>query len=271
MSTTGWFAQLPRLAASELFSTTDAEATEIALGLLQITSLPSGPWNDPTAPGLGDDEKALLAEQWGIHDRADWLGMIDHLTTVRRRRHVWMLRLSVRNDLHTALGRVPTAGEWLDAIAAESGDEHDARPFTRGIEHIEQEVRKRVGKEVVTPDLYVRTLDAYALGQAVAMSTWGVALGYADVAEARRIIHRISVDTQPSFVSWTDFGLSYIAGRVMHWSDGTLDEDSFEKYGDVWADFAAAAGARRHGPWATLPWPAPVDQRSRRRHQYRIG
>lgn len=271
MSTTGWFARPQRLAASELFSTTDTEATEIALGLLQITSLPSGPWNDPTAPGLGDDEKTLLAEQWGIHDRADWLGMIDHLTTVRRRRRAWMLHLSVRNDLHTALGRVPTANEWLAAIAAEGGDEHDARPFARGIEHIEQEVRKRVGKEIVTPDLYVRTLDAYALGQAVAMTTWGVALGYADIAEARRIIRRISVDTRPSFVSWTDFGLSYIAGRVMHWSDGTLDEDSFEKYGDVWAEFAAAASAKRHGPWATLPWPASVDQRSRRRHQYRIS
>ncbi len=224
----------PRLAASELFSTTDTEANEIALGLLQISSLPSGPWNDPTAPGLGADEKALLTEQWGIRDRADWLGMIDHLTTVRRR-------------------------------------QHDARPFSRGIAHIEQEVRKRVGKEVVTPDLYVRTLDAYALGQAVAMATWGVALGYADVAEARRIIHRISVDTRPSFVSWTDFGLSYIAGRVMHWSDGNLDDESFERYGDVWADFAAAVTAKRHGPWATLPWPANIDQLSRRRHQYRIS
>ena len=58
---------------SELFSTSDTEANEIALGLLQISSLPSGPWNDPTAPGLGAEEKALLAEQWGIHDRADWL------------------------------------------------------------------------------------------------------------------------------------------------------------------------------------------------------
>ncbi len=270
MSATGWFMRPQRLAPSELYSTDDTEANEIALGLLQISSLPSGPWNDPTAPGLGTEEKALLAEQWGIHDRADWLGMIDHLTTVRRRRHGWMLHLAVRNDLHTALGRVPTTKEWLTAIADEGGDRRDARPFVRGIEHIEQEVRRRVGKDVVTPDLYVRTLDAYALGQAVAMTTWGVALGYADVAEARRIIHRISVDTRPSFVSWAGFGLSYIAGRVMHWSDGDLAEDSFEKYGNSWTDFASASTAKRNGPWATMPWPAVIDQRSRRRHKYRI-
>ena len=68
MSATGWFMRPQRLAPSELYSTDDTEANEIALGLLQISSLPSGPWNDPTAPGLGTEEKALLAEQWGIHD-----------------------------------------------------------------------------------------------------------------------------------------------------------------------------------------------------------
>lgn len=267
MSPTSWFSRPQRLAPSERFSSTDTEANEIALGLLQISSLPSGPWNDPTAPALGADDRALLAEQWGIHSRDDWLGMIDHLSTVRRRRQAWMLRLAVRNDLDTALGRVPTSKEWLGAIAAAGADERDARPFVAGIEHIEREVRRRVGAEVVTPDIYVRTLDGYALGQAVAMTTWGVALGYADVGEARRIIHRINVETRPSFVSWADFGLSYIAGRVMHWSDGNLDDESFEKYGDAWTTFATAATAKRKGPWATLPWPAVIDQRS----SHRIG
>lgn len=267
MSPSAWFTftRPQRLTPSGQFSATDLEANEIALGLLQIGSLPSGPWNDPTAPGLGAEEKTLLAEQWGIRSRADWLGMIDHLTTVRRRRHAWMLHLAVRNDLDTSLGRVPTAEEWLAAIAAEDGDVRDARPFVIGIEHIEWEVRRRVGKEVVTPDVFVRTLDAYALGQAVAMATWGVALGYADVAEARRIIHRINADARPSFLSWADFGLSYIAGRILHWSDGNLDEESFEKYGDVWSDFATASAAKRNGPWATLPWPVTIDQRSEHR------
>ncbi|MDY0984215.1 DUF1266 domain-containing protein [Microbacterium sp. CFBP9023] len=265
MSPTSWFTRPQRLAPSERFSTTDTEANEIALGLLQISSLPSGPWNDPTAPSLGPDDRALVAETWGIRSRDDWLGMIDHLSTVRRRRQAWMLRLAVRNDLDTALGRVPTTREWLAGIVAEGGDARDALPFVAGIERIEREVRRRVGKDVVTPDVYVRTLDAYALGQAVAMTTWGVALGYADVAEARRIIHRINVDTRPSFVSWVDFGLSYIAGRVMHWSDGNLDAESFEKYGEVWTDFATAVMPKRNGPWATMPWPATIDQRSRDR------
>ncbi|MGJ0390432.1 DUF1266 domain-containing protein [Microbacterium sp. CGR1] len=260
-----WVLPAPRVTTSSSHSTDDAAASEIALGYLQIRTVPSGPWNDPTAPELGEDEGRMLAEQWGIHSRTDWLGMIDHLCTVRRRRHAWMLHLGVRNDLATALGRVPTTREWLDAIAADGGDEHDAHPFVVGIEHIEREVRKRVGKEVVTPDLFVRTLDAYALGQAVALTTWGVALGYADVAEARLIIHRISIKARPSFVSWADFGLSYLAGRIMHWSDGTLDDESFAKFGDGWSDFKEATSTKRNGPWAMLPWPAPIELRSAQR------
>ncbi|WP_431074508.1 DUF1266 domain-containing protein [Microbacterium phyllosphaerae] len=258
-----WILPVSKFPASSRYATSDAAANEIALGFLQIRSVPSGPWNDPTAPELGDDEKAALIAQWGIRSRQDWLGMIEHLTTVRRRRHAWMSHLAVRNDLATRLGRAPKTREWLDAITADGGDERDAHPFTAGIEHIEREIRRRVGEDIVPPDIYVRTLDAYALGQAVAMTTWGVALGYADVAEARLIIHRINVAARPCFVSWADFGLSYLAGRIMHWSDGTLDEDSFAKYGDGWSDFKAAATAKRHGPWALLPWPATIELRSR--------
>ena len=254
-----WILPATKVKPSARFSAVDNEANEIALGFLQISTLPSGPWNDPTAPALSDAEKQMVAEQWGVHSRADWLGMIEHLTTVRRRRHAWMAHLAARNQLAITLGRVPRSTEWLAAIAAEGGDDRNARPFVTGIEQIEREIRSHVGSEIVTPELFVRTLDAYALGQAVAMVTWGVALGHADVAEARRIIHRINVEARPSFVSWADFGLSYLAGRVMHWSDGELDGESFAKFGDGWSDFKAAAAPKRGGPWATLPWPATVE------------
>jgi len=257
-----WILPASPFPASSRYSTSDAAANEIALGFLQIRSVPSGPWNDPTAPDLSDDDKQALVEQWGIHSREDWLGIIEHLTMVRRRRHAWMLHLAVRNDLATRLGRAPKPREWSDAITAEGGDERDAHPFVVGIDHIERETRRRVGEDIVTPDVFVRTLDAYALGQAVAMSTWGIALEYADVAEVRRIIHRINAEARPCFVSWADFGLSYLAGRIMHWSDGMLDDDSFAKYGVGWSDFKAAATPKRHGPWATLPWPATIELRS---------
>ncbi|MFJ4223862.1 DUF1266 domain-containing protein [Microbacterium sp. NPDC089695] len=249
-----WIIPAAKVKPSEAFSTDDVEANEIALGFLQIRNLPSGPWNDPTASGLGDREKSVLVDQWGVHSRQDWLDNIERLTTVRRRREVWTLYLAVRSELATSLGRAPKSKEWLAAIVAEGGDKRDARTFVTAIEYIEREVRKHVGKDVITPDVFVRTLDGYAIGQAVAMTTWGVALGHGDVAEARQIIHRINVDARPAFTSWADFGLSYIAGRVMHWSDGAVDEKSFEKYGDGWSDFAAATTQKRNGPWATLSW-----------------
>lgn len=50
--------------ASPHYSTTGDDAAEIAMGLLQICTLPSGPWNDPTAPGLGELEREMIVEQW---------------------------------------------------------------------------------------------------------------------------------------------------------------------------------------------------------------
>ncbi|QNA91585.1 MULTISPECIES: DUF1266 domain-containing protein [unclassified Microbacterium] len=249
-----WILPDAKVKAAPEFTTTDTEADEIALGFLQIVNLPSGLWNDPKASLLGDREKKVLVEQWGVHTRGDWLANIERLTGARRRREVWMLYLAVRAELAERLGRTPKAKEWLAAIVQEGGDKRDARTFVTSIEYSEAQVRKRVGKDVVTPDLFVRTLDGYALGQAVAMTTWGVALGHGDVTEARGIIHRINEEGRPAFTSWADFGLSYLVGRVMHWSDGNVDEKSFEKFGDGWSDFKAAMSEKRNGPWATLPW-----------------
>lgn len=249
-----WILPAAKVKPAEQFSTTDAEANEIALGFLQISNLPSGPWNDPTASGLSDREKSQLVDQWGVHSREEWLANIERLMTQRRRRETWVLSLAVRAATAERLGRTPKAKEWIAAIVSEGGDKRDARTFVTSIEYIESQVRKRVGKDIVPPRLAVTTLDGYAVGQAVAMATWGVALGHGDVAEACTIIHRINVDARPAFNSWADFGLSYIAGRVMHWSDGQVDEKSFEKFGDGCSDFSAAATAKRNGPWATLSW-----------------
>lgn len=249
-----WIIPAAKVTPSEKFSTTDTEANEIALGFLQIRNLPSGPWNDPTASALGDREKAVLVEQWGVPTRETWLANVERLMSVRRRRDMWTLYLAVRASVAEHLGRTPSAKEWLAAIVAEGGDKRDAKKFVAAIEYIESEVRKRVGKDIVTPGLFVKTLDGYAIGQAAAMATWGVALGHGDITEARTILHSINVEARPDFSSWADFGLSYIAGRVMHWSDGNVDEKSFEKFGDGWSDFKAAATEKRNGPWATLSW-----------------
>ncbi|WP_295033493.1 DUF1266 domain-containing protein [uncultured Microbacterium sp.] len=249
-----WIMPAAKVKPSEKFSTDDREADEIALGFLQIVNMPSGPWNDPTAPALSANDKKHLVEMWGVPTRESWLAAIDRLVTVRRRRDVWVTCLSLRAELAQRLGRVPKAKEWIAAIVEAGGDKRDARGFVTAIESVEAQVRKLVGKDIVTPDLYVRTLDGYALGQAVGLTTWGVALGHADVPEARAIIRRINEEGRPAFSSWADFGLSYIVGRVMHWSDGSIGEKTFDKYGDGWSEFKAAATAKRNGPWASLPW-----------------
>lgn len=249
-----WLMPAAKVKPSEEYSTDDREANEIALGFLQIVNQPSGPWNDPTAPALTANEKKQLVEMWGVPDREQWLAGIERLVNGRRRRDLWVSCLSIRSELAQRLGRVPRSKEWIAAIVEAGGDKRDARGFVAAIEGVEAQVRKLVGKDIVTPDVYVRTLDGYALGQAVALATWGVALGYAEVPEARALIRRINEEGRPGFTSWADFGLSYIVGRVMHWSDGTIGEKTFDRFGDGWSDFKAAATAKRNGPWASLPW-----------------
>jgi len=235
--------------------TTGREANEIALGYLQTQNDPTGAWNDPTASGVTDRVKARLVEQWGLQTRTDWLANIERLTTDRRRRDPWTSYLTVRAELGARLGREPKTKEWQRAIVEAGGDKRDAKTFVAAIEYLEQETRKAVGKKTFPPMSFVTTLDGYALGQAVALATWGVAIGHCTVEEAREIIHSINRTARTDFGSWHAFGLSYTVGRVMHWSDGRLSDKTFGKLGQGTAsDFAAAVTEKRHGPWATLPW-----------------
>ncbi len=250
-----WILPDAKVKPSEQFATTGTEANEIALGFLQIHNLPSGPWNDPTASGLTEREKRNLIDQWGVATRDEWLANIERLVTDRRRRDLWVSYLAVRAELGRSLGREPKTKEWLQAITNAGGDKRDAKTFVSAIESLEQETRKAVGKKEFPTNTYITTLEGYAFGQAAALTTWGVALGHAEVDEARSILHRINADARPQFSSWHDFGLSYTVGRVMHWSDGNLTDKSWDKFGSqTGLDFAAGVSAKRQGPWATLPW-----------------
>ncbi|MGW8482333.1 DUF1266 domain-containing protein [Microbacterium sp. NPDC055903] len=250
-----WIMPAAKLKPAEQFASTGAEANDIALGFLQIYNLPSGPWNDPTASGLTEREKRGLVDQWGVATRQEWLANIERLVTDRRRRDLWVSYLAVRGEVGARLGREPKTKEWLQAVIEAGGDKRDAKTFIGSIEAIEAETRKVVGRKDFPADSYVTTLEGYAFGQAVALTTWGVALGHADIEEARSIIRRINVEARPLFSSWYEFGLSYTVGRVMHWSDGVLGDKTWDKFGASTAnDFAAGVSAKRQGPWALLPW-----------------
>ena len=171
----------------------------------------------------------------------------------RRRREPWVALLAVRGALGARLGRAPKAKEWVAAVVEAGGGKREAAAFAKAVESLEQQARK-AAKGTIPADDYVTTLDGYAYGQAVALTTWGVALGHGTVDEARQIIHHVNDAARPSFRSWSDFGLGYVVGRVMHWSDGRPDEESFDKWGDSAMQVAAALTEKRGGPWSALPW-----------------
>ena len=251
----GWLLPGAKAKPSADHPTDGPDANEIALGFLQIHNLPSGPWNDPTASGLTDREKRTLIDQWGVPTREEWLAAIQRLVVDRRRRDVWVSYLAIRADLASTTGRAPKKKEWVQAAVEAGADKRPAATFVDAIETLERQVKKAAGRNTIPAETFVTTLDGYAVGQSVALATWGVALGYADVTEVRGLIHEINLAARPAFRSWPDFGLSYAVGRVMHWSDGALNDKTFDKFGESTAsDLGVALSEKRQGPWATLPW-----------------
>jgi len=63
-----------------------------------------------------------------------------------------------------------------------------------------------------------------ALGQAVAVSVWNVAMGLFMHEESRAAIQKINEQVCSQFGSCEEFGRSYVLGRAMHWSEGKADE-----------------------------------------------
>ncbi|MFT4234394.1 MAG: DUF1266 domain-containing protein, partial [Microbacterium sp.] len=226
-----FFAPVAKLKTSPEYETTGTEANELALGLLQIVNDPTGNWNDPTANLLTGKLRDTLVEQWGLHSREDWLANIDRLVKTRRRRDDWVLMLGIRKDLAATLGREPKPREWTKAIIEAGGNKREATTFVNTVGTCEVCLRKSAGKKWIPADNFVTTFDGYAFGQAVAVVTWGVALGFAEVGEARRLIHEINDVARPEFSSWVEFGSSYIVGRVMHWSDGQLGDKTWDRLG----------------------------------------
>jgi len=245
----------PKVKAHPGFPVDGREANELALGLLQVRSEPGALWNDPTASYFTVNDLKEVVSQWGVATREEWLAGIQRLVVGRRRRDHWQIYLTVRTDLTQRLGRAPKTREWLAGIIEVGGSgKRDDKAFVTAVHDIEARVRKAVGKSVLPLSVVGTSFDGYALGQAVALTTWGVALGHSDEAEARRIIREINATARAEFTSWAHFGLSYNLGRIMHWTDGSPDDKTYEHLAVPVREFKTASTAKLNGPWAALPW-----------------
>lgn len=240
------------------FPTDGPEANRLALGLPQL--LNSGQyWNDPTASMVASSksQRKMLQDMWGLHSEQDVLDNIERLVTVRRRRDLWQQLLEIRGKAAAANGGGrPTPKQWLAAIQGAGGSgKGEERDFVNAVHYYEDEFAKITDKTMFGKNAPVITnFDGYSFGQAVAVATWGVGMGFITRERSAEIIRQINDIARPEFASWADFGRSYAIGKVMHWSEGRMDEKAASKFDDGARSMETALEAKNLGPWASLPW-----------------
>ncbi|KKI16722.1 MULTISPECIES: DUF1266 domain-containing protein [unclassified Leucobacter] len=239
------------LAHHKDFPVDTREANLLALGFQQI--LNSGElWNDPTASTLTAKQKQELARMWGLNSTQDVVENVERLTTQRRRRELWQQLLALRARAAQANGgRRPSERQWIAAIKEAGGTgKGEERDFVRAVNYYEKEL----GKKMFPANEPVVSLDGYALGQAAAVPVWGVGMGLISRADSMKLVEYVNGLARTEFDSWAAFGRSYALGRVMHWSDGTMDEKQASRGGDAVAAMQHALDGKRRGPWGLLPW-----------------
>lgn len=227
------------------------EANLLALGFQQI--LNSGElWNDPAASTLSESQKRELARMWGLSSARDVVDNVERLTTERRRRALWQQLVALRARAAEANGgRRPSERQWIAAIKEAGGTgKGEERDFVRAVMYYENEF----GKKLFPANEPVVSFDGYALGQAVAVPVWGVGMGLISQADSMRLIEHVNGIARSEFESWAAFGRSYALGRVMHWSDGTMDEKQARRGADAVTAMQHALDGKRRGPWGLLPW-----------------
>lgn len=246
-----------KMRTSAAFPVTGDEARELAVGAIQITTS-LGAWNDPEAHAIRQSAtlRRNLTAMWGLDDRDEWLETIRELP-VRRSEPLRDGLLELRARLADTLGRRPSKKEWVAAAQAEGAA---ARPAGRVIDSIitlERALRTRKLGTLILPDsATIGSTRRYAYGQAAALATWGVALGFATREEIRPILTRTSEQARADFGSWEEFGRSYLLGRSLRLVEQGMDPaKAIDTTSDGLLAYSQAFDVNRGGgPWATLPW-----------------
>lgn len=251
-----FFARFSKLAYNKDFPIDTREANLLALGFQQITNAQNY-WNDPTASLSSTSSLHKLRDMWGLNSANDVYENVERLFMQRRRRELWQQLLALRAQAAQANGgKKPSSRQWLVAIKESGGTgKGEELEFVRAVEYYE----KAFGKKHFPAHEPVLSFDAYALGQAVAVCTWGVGLGLISREDSMRMIEEINRVARQEFDSWAAFGRSYALGRAMHWSEGRADEDHAKQCREAVVAMEIALDAKQRGPWGLLPWRLPAN------------
>lgn len=191
-----------------------------------------------------DGERAMLARDWGIDDRASLIEAMNHLGSEGHRH-----RLALKLRYYAMIWRPAVASmrEELRATIREGGDE--AEEATANLWRL----------DAVQADLQgIRSssLLAFDAARGIMLARDGLMLGWLEEDEAWAYILDVARDVRRSYASWTAFGDDFVLSRNV-WA-GNGDPDVFNTV-------VALLGRNAASPWRTLAWdagylsvPAPV-------------
>lgn len=169
--------------------------------------------------------------------------------------------LALRAELADSLGRRPTKKEWLNEVKKHTQKvSRDAKTEIDMITYFESKFKKADNIALITDDVTVRNLHAFAYGQAVAVCVWGVAAGVVSEEEAVKTAKKISELAKKGYGSWQEYGQSYILGRACFFYDrfsGKDAEKAAEAQSDARSSYREAfapATAKNPGSWTRLEW-----------------
>ena len=191
-----------------------------------------------------DDERAKLARDWGIDDRASLIEAMNHLGSEGHRHR---LALKLRYFAMIWRPAVASMREELRATIREGGDE---------AEEATSDLWRLDAVQANLPGIRSSSLLAFDAARGIMLARDGLMLGWLQEDEAWAYMGEVARDVRRSYSSWAAFGADFVLSRNVWAGDG--DPDVFDVV-------VAMLGRDAASPWRTLEWdagdlavPAPV-------------
>ncbi|WP_460401065.1 DUF1266 domain-containing protein [Actinophytocola sediminis] len=208
----------------------------------------SSPWNALGDPDRDfDDDRAALADSWGVTTPESWRHQVDHLLAGMNVGLEIDAVLTLRRQLiHRHGGCDPVV--WRRAareLAHRQRTDQDALVDLVGV-ITRYEARFRADG-VLPPDGMVSSVLGYDFGRAVNLARRGHGGGFCDHHTATSVVLRAGELCRRTYTSWADFSAGYALGRVIRFDN--------EEYGHMYVSVRGPHRllmTERSSPWCHL-------------------
>lgn len=209
-----------------------------AMSIAAPYALCRGSNNDELRFRDADNERAVLAEAWGVTDRASMLITLYDLLTSGH-------RADFGEEIAMVTALTDTEAKEYEADLAEN-----AKHSNEGAETLWRTRRVRANdREITTVDFLAWDLVRFAM-----LVRAGATTGYLSDAEAADFLLMIVPEIREHYGSWDELGRSFHVGRWFWNSQGGINEAETDEH-DASRQEALLSS---QGPWSFLEWDAEL-------------